>query len=198
MDDELLKKIGDVCLSDKVSVADYHRFETNEDKNEIAKFIQDRFTERYITPLRRDDVENKHGFCTMAICCLMIETLESFWQGWEDTNNIEGKKVFEGYFNRSTKLTVFKDTDFYKGVRCGILHQAETTNGWRIRRGEDEPLFDPSTKMINATKFHNRLEMDLKHYCEQLRQSDWDSDIWKNLRKKMHAIIDNCLTEEND
>ena len=125
----------------------------------------------------------------------MIEALESFWQGWEDTNNIEGKEVFEGYFNRSTKLTVFKDTDFYRGVRCGILHQAETTNGWHIRR--DGPLLDIEAKTINATEFHNCLEMDLIRYCEQLRQYEWDNERWKNIRKKMHAIIKNCVAEKN-
>ena len=27
----------------------------------------------------------KNGFYVMAVSCLLIETLESFWQGWEST-----------------------------------------------------------------------------------------------------------------
>lgn len=80
--------------------------------------------------------------------------------------------------------------DFYEGVRCGILHQAETTKGWRIwRKG---PLYNPKTKIINAKKFHNKLERVLELYCDTLQESDWDSDVWKNLREKMEEVIKNC------
>ena len=80
--------------------------------------------------------------------------------------------------------------DFYSGVRCGILHQAETTNGWRIRR--DGSLLDSEKKTINATIFHDELEKYLKNYCKRLKTSEWDSEIWRHLRKKMNTVIENC------
>jgi len=166
--------------------------EKEKHKSKIIKFITSRFTERYITPLRCDP-ELKHGFCTMAICCLMIETLESFWRGWDNSRN-QSELAFCSFFDRSHNLRAFDGyvTDFYKNVRCGILHQAETMNGWHIRR--DGSLFDTQTKTINATLFHDEMEICLKYYCSTLEQADWDSTIWANFRKKMKAIISHCGT----
>ncbi|MBN1294615.1 MAG: hypothetical protein JXB48_22440 [Candidatus Latescibacteria bacterium] len=184
----------DVRLSSNVSIADYQHFESDKNREEIAKFIQERFTERYINPLRGDKTQ-KHGFCTMAICCLMIEALESFYQGWPNTNG-NSEKAFQLFFQRCLKLKSElgkfsgKANDFYHGVRCGILHQAETTNGWCISRKGD--LFDSNTKTIHATKFHNELENVLILYCKELKHEGWNSEIWEKLREKMKAVINNC------
>jgi len=133
-------------LSKTVTVSDYLQMEKEKSKVEIVKFIKSRFTERYITPLRCDP-DLKHGFCTMAICCLMIEALESFWRGWDNSRN-QSELAFCSFFDRNHNLRVFDGyvTDFYKNVRCGILHQAETMNGWHIRR--DGFLVDTQTKTI--------------------------------------------------
>ncbi len=186
-----------IFLSSTVTIAEYKEMKANKDKKAIAEFIKERFTERYIRPLRIGS-KKKHGFCTMAICCLMIETLESFWQGWRNTRG-KSREAFISFFKRCQKdgleLGIFAPVAecFYKGVRCGILHQGETTHGWLIlRRG---PLLNCCTKIINATKFHNELENALRHYIKTLKESDWEDEIWRNLRKKMDAIIDNCYTK---
>jgi hypothetical protein len=186
----------DVLLSSSVTIAKYRQFGAGKNRERIADFIMERFTERYIRPLRGDPTK-KHGFCTMAICCLMIEALESFWQGWPDTKEKgKSREAFNSFFQRCSEqeleLGIFSKLaeDFYQGVRCGILHQAETTKGWRIRR--EGPLFDPHTKTINATRFHNELEKALRLYCDILKQSDWDSEVWQNLRRKMEVVIKNC------
>lgn len=191
--------IEDILLSFTVTIAKYRQLEAKKDRATISGFLKERFNERYIRPLRVAPYM-KHGFCTMAISCLMIEALESFWQGWADTNR-KGKEVFRLFFKRCSeqglKLGNFAEEtlsdDFYYGVRCGILHQAETTNGWRIlRKG---PLYNPDTKTINATKFHEELEKALQLYCDTLKQSDWHSLVWQKLRKKMDAVIEHCKPE---
>ena len=190
-------KIEDVRLSSSVRVADYLKLKKCKDREAIADFIRERFTERYITPLRWP---NTHGFSIMAVSCLMIEALESFWQGWPATGG-KGKKgksekAFKCFFQRCKKqgapLGVFAEIaeGFYESVRCGILHQAETTNGWLIRKSGC--LYNPKQKSINATKFHNELECALRIYCEVLKASDWDDKLWCKLRNKMKQVIDNC------
>jgi len=121
----------------------------------------------------------------------MIETLESFWRGWDSSKN-QSELAFCSFFDRSSNLKDFKGyaTDFYKNVRCGILHQAETLNGWHIRR--DGQLFNSRTKTINATLFHDEMEECLRHYCLTLEQAEWNSIVWVNLRKKMKAITSHC------
>ena len=157
---EKIQEILCVKLSKSTTVLDYIRMLECNNKNIIADFLIERFTERYISPLR-GDTDQKHGFCTMAISCLMIEALESFAQGLPDSKS-KSKKVFSSFFRRcydwGLELGIFCyiADDFYTGIRCGILHQAETTNGWLIhRKGE---LFNSEEKSINATKFHDELE----------------------------------------
>lgn len=187
-------KMEDTLLSSSVSVAHYYKLEKNKDREKIANFILGRFSERYITPLRCKP-SIKHGFSTMAISCLMIEVLESFYQGWGNTKN-KSSKAFSSFFNRclrrESELGIFDKyaDEFYKSVRCGILHQAETTNGWRIHR--KGVLFEPDTKTVNATRFHNELENYLHSYCEELKRLEWNDKVWQNLRNKMQFVIKNC------
>lgn len=186
----------DVRLSSSGTIKKYLQLEAKKDRVAIADFLRERFTERYIIPLRGDP-DKKHGFCTMAISCLMIEALESFWKGWPNTRN-KSREAFHSFFQRCLEqgldLGRFArkklSDDFYYGVRCGILHQAETTRGWLIlMKG---PPYNPDTKTINATKFHDELKKALHIYCVTLKQSDWDSEVWQNLRKKIRAVIKHC------
>jgi hypothetical protein len=159
-------------------------------KAEIAKFFVERFTERYITPINAAGL-GKHGFCTMAVSCLMIEALESFWNGWPDTDKEgrSGRNAFRQFFQRTPALSVFLGTDFYKNVRCGILHQAETTGGWTVnRRGR---LLDGLS--IDASKFHKAVEASLRDYAKLLEAEDHrNSERWTFFKKKMKHVCDNC------
>ncbi|NQT24654.1 hypothetical protein HQ585_04805 [candidate division KSB1 bacterium] len=178
-------------LSNKVTIADYRNIEKAKDKQAIAEFIFSRFTERYIEPFEKQSPKNKHGFSLMAVSCLMVEALMSFRLGYNDTNG-RSQACFEDFFKTANHFSDFKESagDFYRNVRCGILHQAESTGGWRIwRKG---PLFDKANLIVNATEFMARLKAYLKDYQTELEKSDWDSIIWHNFRKKMHSIIKNC------
>ena len=69
----MMSRIDNVRLSSSVTVAKYRMLEVDKNRDGLANFIQERFTERYISPLRRRNPSQKNGFCIMAICCLMIE-----------------------------------------------------------------------------------------------------------------------------
>lgn len=73
-------------LSSSVTVAKYRALEAAADRRELAHFVRDRFDERYFIPI--ESSRNKHGFAALAIACLVIETLESFYQGREDTRDL--------------------------------------------------------------------------------------------------------------
>jgi len=184
-----------IRLSKDVTIADYLNFEKNKNREAIADFIRQRFLERYYTPITevKNPIDHKNGFCTMAICCLMIEALVSFEEGWEDTKN-RSRKAFKFFFKRHHNFACFKECsdDFYHSVRCGILHQAETRNGWKINRKADQPLVDLQTKIINATKFHREMHKSVWKYSNDLKTSSWNDGIWINFRRKMESIIENC------
>ncbi len=189
----------EVRLSNCVTIAKYLEMERLEEREKIAEFVRDRFRERYLLPVMGGSgasgsgKKNKSGFAMMAISCLMIEALESFRRGWENTRCINGSTIFKGFFDCYDEFSDLRgcEGEFYTHIRCGILHQAETTGGWLIRR--DQPfLIDKDHKIINATAFIKNLEKCLDKYCNELTTQGWEDQIWLNFRCKMKWIIDNC------
>lgn len=184
-------------LSTKMNVRMYLEMERQQERKGIADFIHHRFRERYIMPVFSIPVEEKSGFLIMGVSCLLLEALESFYQGWESTEKTKtlpgrSKDAFRLFFGHQWRFKVLQDhaDQFYKNVRCGILHQAETTGGWRIHR--TGPLFDEDNLIVNATVFHRKLSGALDDYRRELIRDPWDSVRWENFRKKMEATITNC------
>jgi hypothetical protein len=182
---------ADTELASKFTVRDYEKARDTNPPNRaaIADAIHRRFTERYITPAR---AKERHGFTMMAISCLMIEALESFRQGW-DTSDGRSKAAFCFFIDASDPFKELRGhaLAFYIHVRCGILHQAETTGGWRIRR-DSSALFDASGPTVNAKRFLQGLEDALKAFCDDLKSAAWNSPEWKKARHKLNAIVRHC------
>ena len=170
----------------------------NVNKEHLSKFIYHRLYSRYLKPFQFDCCEYKNyfknGFSMLANYCLLIEAIQSFKEGLKNSNG-KGKKLFEDFFEEEHKyFSELKNlgNEFYKNVRCGILHQGETLHGWKVTRSETAPLFDSSTKTINATKFGKQMEKVLENYRQKLEESDINTPIWKYCKKKLNYIINNC------
>ena len=183
----------------KFRVEDYYEKRAAENREAIAEAIHYRFKERYLDPLADTDRRrasarpDMHGFTMMAVGCLLIEALESFYQGLSSTKN-KSQQMFRDFFRgRDTRFRVFHDhaSDFYHGVRCGILHQAETRCGWRLRR--TGPLLGlDSIRTINATRFVGELRKVLDAYRDELRGAAWNSERWTKARTRLDAICGAC------
>jgi hypothetical protein len=175
-------------LSRDVTVAQFRTMEAADDRVEIGRFVVKRFDERYFAPIT--SAPQRHGFALMAVACLVIESLECFYEGRKDSKGVS-QDMFEEFFKRPTGLESFglgAKGWFYKQVRCGILHQAEVVGGWRIlRRG---PLLDTNERTINAKKFVELLQKAVADYAIQLQTN---ATLWKNFRNKMNAVCDNCM-----
>jgi hypothetical protein len=177
-------------LSTNCTVRQYRNYKKKGDRGKIADLIYERFYERYIEPFENNPA--KHEFSMMAVACLMIESLFCFQRGRKKTGEAGGV-VFAAFFSGSKQLTVFvgHGGDFYTNVRCGILHQGKTYDGWLIvRKGA---LFQSSKKTINATKFHAALELELRAYTDRLRKESFRETAWRAAIRKLDHICDNCL-----
>jgi hypothetical protein len=178
-------------LATGFTVRDYTLALAARNKDKIADAIRRRFVERYLEPVA--SAKHKHGFTMIAISCLMIESLESFRQGWPNSRD-KSKAAFCYFFDGNDHFKDFRGHSqaFYTNVRCGILHQAETTGGWRITRKQTAPLFDPNLLVVNANRFLRMLSQVLDEFRERLTVADWDSVDWNNVRAKMKALCENC------
>jgi hypothetical protein len=180
----------DTELAPDFTVRDYERARDSDppERIAIANALYARFFERYIEPVQA----KKRGFTIMAVSCLMIEAFESFVQGWESSDG-RSEESFGLFFDQ---FAAFKDfrahaADFYKHVRCGILHQAESTGGWRILR-DNSSIFDSSSRTINAERFLDALQNVLGDFCQDLQHKPWNDPAWRNVCKKMDALVRNC------
>lgn len=183
----------------KTTMSDIEKLiEDESNKEEIADLVYHRFYDRFLKMFfyKPEDSkykkEYKSGFLMMASACLVIENLAAFFQGNNHTKGT-GYENFDVVFDKckdySNQLGQFKGNNIYKSIRCGLLHQGETYNKFKIRRTGD--LFDKKDNAINATKFINSLKKLLESYRDDLKTADWDSDIWKNCRNKIRHIIEN-------
>jgi len=180
-----------LCWSPRITVATLKALIVQGDKDAIADFIAGRFHERYFDPIDSLPRTQKNGFSIMALCCLTIEALRCFHEG-RATSERKSREIFERFFQQTDQFASFLPLwlEFYKDVRCGILHQSETTHGWRIRRSG--PLLEVSTLTINATAFHVTLRKVLEEYTRKLKQADFSEKLWIDCKVKLNSIIANC------
>lgn len=184
--------MSNIKLSNSCSIEKYLKFKSEQNKDRIATLLYERLNERFISPiLDANEKENGHGFAMMAIACFTIEAFQSFVDG--DISSAHNERVsartFERFFitNSSFKINKAKSNSFYHGVRNGLVHDAETRNGWRILR--TGPICDNSNKTINATKFLKELRLVIFDYSESLKSLDWDDTKWKNVIIKFDSIV---------
>lgn len=177
-------------------------------KRPLIRFVRHRLKRRYLTPLSKVPRKFKSGFLMMGAGCLLIETLQSFRMGWNNTER-KGQKAFIRFFKDYAAefprfRTCFpihphpnnpnqKIDAFYKNIRCGILHQAETTGGYSIVR-DDSRMF--SDKTVNADKFNRALMRCINSYCRSLAAEPCDSRIWRMALKKIRHICRNFRSEQ--
>ena len=89
---------------------------------------------------------------------------------------------FKSHFNVSLAI------DFYKDVRCAILHQAETTGGWLVKDGKiTDPIIykDTTESIIRWKPMQENFETFLNAYGELLKT---DKNIQKNFIFKWDKI----------
>jgi hypothetical protein len=183
-----------VELATKFTVGDYIEALSAQNREMIANGIHRRFKERYLDPIY--ERRRRHGFTLMGVACLMIEAIESFRCGWPDTRG-RGEHAFCSFFAAHLEFAPFQAhaREFYEGVRCGILHQAETTLGWRIRRDGDLLNVNGPIRTVNATKFVKALALTLESYHDQLKTAEWNDELWLRLRIKMERVCANCASK---
>jgi hypothetical protein len=183
------RKPEEVVLADGFTVATYRGAVAAEDRPRLAKFLEDRFLERFLNPVHPPAWSARNGFTIMAICCLMIESLETFRVGPAQRKRFKDHLVYEAFFKRRAELLELVPfaLEFYIGIRNGTLHYAQTLAGWRIRR-DNSALFDAKTLTVEADKFHAAIALALKADCQALREAEWNSQPWINFRDVMDDL----------
>lgn len=126
--------------------------------------------------LQQNDSQRGEGFSIVAVQCSLIEFLESTIQGksyrhrrdadpplgqYEYSNS---GSIFESFLMNRTPfngefVTQPLARDFYVNVRCGLLHEARTKNGWVIRGKHGSRMIDATgaPKIVYRNDFQKAL-----------------------------------------
>lgn len=186
-------------------------------KHELAWFLQERYRERFFDAMDHlktaPDASHGYGFAIVALCCLMIETIQCYRDGLPSSHEKELKaletsphnsaapdvyklkspftcgsqRAFEEFFRSDLACRCLPGVDgksFYQNIRCGLLHQAQTKSGWRIR--QVGRYWDPAPPgSINRDELSLRLRTVFDEYILELGGADWDSEAWVNARTKI-------------
>jgi DNA integrity scanning protein DisA with diadenylate cyclase activity len=148
------------------------------------------------------------GFAIMALNCLLIETLNQFLYGVNDTDELKREKAIkhinkvEGTFidfltNSKSFKAHFKPNTasiFYHQIRCGLLHQAETKKGSRIviDKKQKSMVEEISNNGISIRRdiFTDSLITEYDNYKICLLTEPTDEHLRENFIKKMNMICD--------
>lgn len=154
---------------------------------------------------------NGEGFAVVSLLCSLIETIECFIRGaishtngktiWKDINGKEifkyGSAIFNSFFsNREPFKNLNIDgSDFYKSVRCGLLHETQTKNDWEIR----SDISSEEKSFVGKTIYRENLHFDIRNLIGKyklaiLEGKDFDEikseDLRQNFRDKFNHICE--------
>lgn len=156
-------------------------------KKAFQEYFQERLNLRYLHPvkvLQENGTFTGEGFAIMAILCTLIEFLESTVQGVKykylhsknDLGNYEYSNSQDIFVNFLCKRTPFnKDfseksaREFYGSIRCGLLHEAQTKNGWKIRaKSSNGRVVDAKEKIVYRDNFEKAVQEFIDDYAARL------------------------------
>ena len=153
-------------------------------------YFYERLSTRYLAPIaaiRARDTEKGEGFSIVAIHCTLVEYFESTIQGISYHYLLKGeslgpyeyrdsmKKFVDFLCNRRPFNKVFDAAsalDFYLSVRCGLLHEARTKNGWTISVNRSRQAISIKKKVIYRNNFHDALLEFVDWYEQALMSTD--------------------------
>jgi hypothetical protein len=188
---------GETRIAGNKTVADWENARgdllkgANESKwNEIFReFFLERIETRYFHPiiaLGRMNRGKGEGFSIVALHCSLIEFLASTLEGKQYRYQRNGKPdlgiheysnsrdIFVKFLESQGPFdAIFSDKgtagDFYASVRCGLLHEARTKNGWRIKVSQSATLaIDTRAKVIYRNKMQSAFGEFVDLYRQQL------------------------------
>jgi hypothetical protein len=124
-------------ISPKYNVSHWTRLDLREESEweKAVDILRDRIQGRFLWMTERIvDVEYS-GFAVLALDSLLIETLQQFKEGVDETPFGKGKPYFKKFLTKTSFGEHFNETMagiFYDDFRCGILHKAEIKGSSKV------------------------------------------------------------------
>jgi hypothetical protein len=188
-------------------------------KEELIRFIHDRYEERFLGPIRllsRPDSSGRgFGFATMALCSLLIETIGCYRKGLPTSAHADLEDLQEGYLvsdelkkklpkplpgSRKIFIDFFeheKHKRFFPDVSGEIFYtkircgllHQAQTKGG-WRITRSGRFWDSDALTINRDDFATRLAECFNDMLDELRATDVDKGDWPNVCVKLRWLVE--------
>lgn len=150
----------------------------------FSDYFHARVSSRYLDPIRLLQQKRTligEGFSILAIQCTLVEFFESTIEGknyrfrrkrdpqlgpyeYMDSGNLFTRFLVTAHPFHKTFDTVLA-RDFYQNVRCALLHEARTKNGWTVlAKPRGHGLIDAQNKIVYRDNFQAALEEFISWY----------------------------------
>ena len=204
---------SETCIAGKKTPDDWEklrpRLQSGNDRNAweeaFADFYLARLSLRYFDPiklLQNHGTFQGEGFSIVAIQCSLVEFLETTIQGssyrYRRRNDpplglheySSSEDVFISFLTKRKPFLQDFDTAsataFYKHVRCALLHEARTKDGWTIwARSPNAKLIDTNTKIVFRDDLQTAFEKFLVVYRSDLLD---DADLQAAFIRKFDSL----------
>ena len=143
----------------------------------FQEYFWTRIDLRYLHPIRilqEYGTFQGEGFSILALQCTLIEFLESTVQGVNYRYLRPGEQlgpyeynsssdVFASFlYNREPFARDFDEPlakEFYRDIRCGLLHEARTKGGWKVwAQAPDRRVVDRARRIVYRNNFQRALD----------------------------------------
>ena len=184
--------VTDILISPRFRLSNWQRltFQSEEDWLTAIDIVEDRIKGRFVRCIDQILGEWHAGFAVVALDCLLIETLVGFQAGHRTSDT---ETAYVSLLTTSKYFSFDEDTarSFYKNVRNGIAHDAETRRKWIIRKLEPRNKIlerDPEGNFIlNRTTFHKALKAELDDWVSKIKMGD--KTAREKMRERMQEIV---------
>ena len=186
-----MKISGNLTINDWEELVKGLKNEKDENWGLAFHFFEERIKTRYLNTINTIlamDLDIGEGFAVVNLQCSLIETIECFISGWKFSskpygwfrNTIEpfnkqrlnNKNIFQIFFKKREPFSNLDihGGDFFESVRCGLLHETQTKNGWKIlTKGKGKSI---ENNTIYRNNFQNNIETLIQKYKEAILKGE--------------------------
>lgn len=194
---------NELYISPKFKIEQYQNIKLQISSNESSwisaiGIFKDRIEGRYLNLIQKlisdsntEEVFVSFSFSIMALNCLLIETLQQFYKGTDETkgkNEVAYTKFLTSYEPFKSEFSKKTAEAFYKDVRCGILHQAQTKRNTQLTLHGNKIIEEIKNGIkVDVEKFYELVKKAIEIYINKILDNR-EIELKKNFINKMNYI----------
>jgi hypothetical protein len=175
--------------------------------NQICKNMRLRVEGNYITPINTFMKATKisknrenFGFIVMGINCILVELYFELINGYNESND-GGNRIVDAYKTvlpqLDSRVSIADAQKFYKGIRCGIIHQGQTKEKTAITFEHDCIVeHNGGYYLCNPESLFREMQKLYASYWKNISEKSYDEPLAQKMVSKFTKILEHDIVVE--